>query len=359
MEIEQIKALQKQLHNCPELSGSEEHTIAKLEQFLRGHTSLRVSNLGNRMVAYYEGKPGAETIAFRSDVDAIPGENGPYHGCGHDGHSAILAGLGLWLEEQKPDKNVLLLFQNSEETGEGAKPLRDLVFPHIKIDRIYGLHNLPGWPEGVILSRKGTFACASRGFIAEVTGSQSHAAYPEQGKNPAQLLSRVVLELPEMQKKAKNAHFDGLLLSTVIALEVGSENFGVSAGSGRLCLTLRSTDLEVLDRFESILRQRLERECAEEGMQVQFERRDAFPDTVSDPELHDDALRRWAKAGLHRQELSEPMRWSEDFGWYLKEKPGVFFGIGAGEHWPGLHTPEYEFNDQILEPAIAAFTALI
>lgn len=359
MEIERVKALQKQLHNCPRLSGSEEDTIAKLEQFMQMHTALRISNLGNRMVAYYEGKPGAETVAFRADVDAIPGENGPYHGCGHDGHSAVLAGLGLWLEEQKPEKNVLLLFQNSEETGEGAKPLRDFVFPRVKIDRIYGLHNLPGWPEGVILSRKGTFACASRGFIAEITGRQSHAAYPEQGKNPAQLLSRVVLELPEMQKRAKNSDFDGLLLSTVVALEVGSENFGVSAGNGKLCLTLRSTDLEILDRFEAILRQQLEQKCAEEGMQVRFELRDAFPDTVSDSVLHDDALQRWSKAGLHRQELLEPMRWSEDFGWYLKEKPGVFFGVGAGEQWPGLHTPEYEFNDRILEPAIAAFAALI
>ncbi len=359
MDIEEIKSLRKQLHNCPRLSGSEEDTIALLEQFLRAHTTLDVYNLGNRMVAYYRGKPGAETVAFRGDVDAIPGEKGAYHGCGHDGHSAILAGLGLWLEEQKPDQNVLLLFQNSEETGEGAKPLRDLVFPRVKIDRIYGLHNLPGWPEGTILSRTGTFACASRGFIAEVTGSQAHAAYPEQGKNPAQILSRAVLELPKMQKQAKGPEFDGLLLSTVVALEVGSENFGVSAGIGRLCLTLRSTDLSVLERFEAVLRQWLERECAEEGMQVRFEFRDAFPDTVSDSALHEDALQRWEKAGLHRQTLLEPMRWSEDFGWYLKERPGVFFGIGAGEQWPGLHTPEYEFNDRILEPAIAAFAALI
>ncbi len=359
MEIERIQALRKDLHNCPELSGSEEGTIAKLKQFLQQYTTLRIYSIGNRMVAYYEGKPGAETVAFRGDVDAIPGKDGPYHGCGHDGHSAILAGLGLWLEERKPEKNVLLLFQNSEETGEGAKPLRDLIFPRFKIDRIYGLHNLPGWPEGVILSRKGTFACASRGFIAEVTGRQSHAAYPEQGKNPARLFSRAVLELPKMQEKAGNPEFDGLLLSTVVALEVGSENFGVSAGTGRLCLTLRSTDLDVLDRFETILRQWFEQECGEEGMQVRFETRDAFPDTVSDPALHDDALQRWAKAGLCRQELPEPMRWSEDFGWYLKEKPGVFFGIGAGENWPGLHTPEYEFNDRILEPAINAFAALI
>ena len=357
--METIQELRAALHACPRLSGDETDAIKLLADFLRAHTTLDVYELDNRMVALYHGREGAETVAFRADVDAIPGEHGPYHGCGHDGHSAVLAGLALWLEAHRPEQNVVLLFQNSEETGEGAKPLRDLVFPKLHIDRIYGLHNLPGWPEGVIVSRPGTFACASRGFIAKVTGSQSHAAYPEQGRNPAQLLSRAVLALPQLRAEAEGADFDGLLMSTVVALEVGAENFGVSAGSGRLCLTLRSTSLEALERFEQLLRQKLETECAAEGMQVHFEVRDAFPDTVSDDAMLADARARWEKAGLPQQELAEPMRWSEDFGWYLKEAPGVFFGVGAGESWPGLHTPEYHFNDAVLDRAVAAFAALI
>ena len=94
-------------------------------------------------------------------------------------------------------------------------------------------------------------------------------------------------------------------------------------------------------------------------MQVRFEIRDAFPDTVSDSTVLANARTRWTKAGLPRQELKEPMRWSEDFGWYLKKIPGAFFGIGAGEQWPGLHTPDYQFNDAVIPAAVAAFTALI
>ena len=357
--LEEIQALRAKLHETPRLSGQEADSAALLEQFLRAHTTLEIRRYDNRMICLYRGKPEEETVAFRADMDAIPGESGPYHGCGHDGHSAVLAGVALWLEAHKPEKNVVLLFQNSEETGEGAKPLRDLALESLHIDRIYGLHNLPGFPTGMILSRPGTFACASRGFIAEVTGSQSHAAYPEQGRNPAGLLSRAVLALPELRQEAAGPEFDGLLMSTVVALEVGAENFGVSAGSGRLCLTLRSTSLEALDRFESLLRARLERECAAEQMQVRFELRDAFPDTVSDSAVLADARVRWTKAGLPRQELAEPMRWSEDFGWYLKKIPGAFFGIGAGEQWPGLHTPDYQFNDAIIPSAVAAFTTLI
>ena len=195
--LEEIKALRAKLHETPRLSGQEADSAALLEQFLRAHTTLEIQRYDNRMICLYRGKPEEETVAFRADLDAIPGESGPYHGCGHDGHSAVLAGVALWLEAHKPEKNVVLLFQNSEETGEGAKPLRDLALESLHIDRIYGLHNLPGFPAGMILSRSGTFACASRGFIAEVTGSQSHAAYPEQGRNPAELLSRAVLALPE------------------------------------------------------------------------------------------------------------------------------------------------------------------
>jgi metal-dependent amidase/aminoacylase/carboxypeptidase family protein len=52
------------------------------------------------------------------------------------------------------------------------------------------------------------------------------------------------------------------------------------------------------------------------------------------------------------------MRWSEDFGWYLKNVPGMFFGIGSGESAPGLHTADYEFDDELISPAVDAFMAL-
>ena len=53
------------------------------------------------------------------------------------------------------------------------------------------------------------------------------------------------------------------------------------------------------------------------------------------------------------------MRWSEDFGWLLKAVPGVYFGIGAGEDWPGLHTENYCFDDGLIETGIGAFEALL
>ena len=57
--------------------------------------------------------------------------------------------------------------------------------------------------------------------------------------------------------------------------------------------------------------------------------------------------------------LDAPMRWSEDFGHYLRLCPGAFFGIGAGEGCPPLHTAGYQYPDALLEPTVAAFRALL
>ena len=72
-----------------------------------------------------------------------------------------------------------------------------------------------------------------------------------------------------------------------------------------------------------------------------------------------DALARFRAVGLPVRPLTEPMRWSEDFGWLSKAVPGVYFGIGAGEHCPGLHTEAYEFDDALIQPGVRAFEALL
>ena len=98
--------------------------------------------------------------------------------------------------------------------------------------------------------------------------------------------------------------------------------------------------------------------CADAGLTCAFEIRDAFPDTTNDDALFDDALSRFRAAGLEVIELPEPMRWSEDFGWFLKRRPGLYFGIGSGEDWPGLHTEAFHFDDALIPVALKALCAI-
>ena len=332
--------------------------MALIGAFLRENTSLEVEAGDGFLTALHREGVGLETLALRADVDAIPGADGPRHGCGHDGHSAILCALALMLEGRRLGKNVRLIFQGAEETGEGARQVLRALPDLGGASRIYALHNIPGFPLGTLLARKGCFACASEGLIVEIAGRPAHAAYPHEGANPAPLLCRLTLALPGMISKILNGG-DRLLMHTVVGLRAGGENFGLSASEGRLCLTLRGHRQADIDALAGAIDRFARSECAASGMTARLELRDVFPDTSNPPEVVDEALLKWRGAGLPVMTLNEPMRWSEDFGAYLKKIPGMFFGVGIGETHPGLHTAEYGFDDAVIEPAARAFLALI
>ena len=124
--IEKTKELRKKLHEIPEPSMHETKTKKLLMDFISENTSLKVTDCESwfyiTKYAQEEGQSPKKrrAIAFRADMDAVCGKDGkPGHYCGHDGHSAILAGLALWLDERETDKDIYLIFQPAEETGEG------------------------------------------------------------------------------------------------------------------------------------------------------------------------------------------------------------------------------------------------
>ena len=249
--MDRIRALRAQLHACPELSGHETRTLDTLEAFLRENTTLTVERRPEGLLATHWEGDGLPTLGFRADVDAIPVEGDPArarHGCGHDGHSAILCALAVRLEGKRVGKNLRLIFQPAEETGEGARRILDSWPEMAALHRIYGLHNIPGYPRGTVLARRSCFARASQGFIADVQGRPAHAAYPDQGANPAGVLCEAVLRLPRFIEDILQGD-DRVLMATVIGLRLGGENFGLAAAEGRLCLTLRGdrqADIEAL-----------------------------------------------------------------------------------------------------------------
>lgn len=361
-DLEAVCALRARLHACPELSGHEDVTIDTLQDFLSYKTSLRLERREGWLLATHWEADGLPEIGLRADMDAIPveGESGTSarHGCGHDGQSAILCGVGLALEGRRTGRNIRLIFQGGEEDGTGARRICEC-WPGLQaLERIYALHNLPGFPVGQLLVRHGCFACASSGLIVRVQGRPAHAAYPDEGANPAALLSRLVLDLPGMIGRILDGD-DRLLMHTVIGLRLGGENFGLSASEGQLCLTLRGHRQADIDALADAVRRAAAEGCAAEGLTCAFETRDAFPDTTNAAPVVEEALGLWQRAGLQATELEAPMRWSEDFGWYLKRIPGMYFGVGAGEDCPGLHTAAYRFPDAVIAPAVDAFAALL
>ena len=349
--LDKIIALRKKLHEIPERSLAETKTKQTLMQFLQENTTLLIVDRGKWFYAVRKADVGDRKapVAFRADMDAVCAKGGqPGHYCGHDGHSSILAGLALYLDKGKTELNrdVYFIFQPAEETGQGAKLCLPLL-EEKKIGEIYGLHNIPGYPLGEVLLCKQVFACASKGLILDLHGKQSHAAYPEQGINPGYLIAEIVNKLPIWCED----HKKGLTMASIIEMKVGSENFGISAGNGRLCLTLRAHYQEDLEMLTEAILAYARQQAETSGITMEVSETDAFPDTVNDTALTEKLEQLCIDHALPYTYLPGPMRWSEDFGWYQKKCRGVFFGIGAGEETPGLHTESYCYPEALLEKA--------
>ena len=361
--IEQIMELRKQLHRIPEHSMQEVKTKQLLMDFLKSHTALEIVDCGAWFYAVKRAYDRVTTendktfhvsevaveipeqmteykppIAFRADMDAVCGKDGkPGHFCGHDGHSSVLCGLGLYLDSRKDPlaQDVYLIFQPAEEIGKGAELCRSLI-KEKHIGEIYGFHNIPGKPLGTVLVKDGTFACASTGLEIHMTGTPSHAAYPEAGRNPGYALAGLLLQIEELTKQFNETK--GFVRMTLIGMKLGSENYGVAVRIGSRKLA------EVM--------------AQKEALELSIKEIERFPSTDNHAEQVQKIRACAASHQIPYIELPEPMRWSEDFGWYLQETKGAFFGIGDGEDYVQLHTEHFEFPDSILETAVTMFAGL-
>jgi amidohydrolase len=344
------------LHQNPELSDHEEKTMAILKEYLAQETDLEIHEEDGWMYGIHREQNAADTIAVRADMDAICGREGkPFHGCGHDGHMAMAAGAAASLKGRHIGRNVIFLFQPAEETGQGAKKCLKL-FAQEPFAWIAGCHNIPGYPLGTVLLREDTFACASRGMIISLAGRQSHAGYPELGISPAPAAARLIAALPGI---LKDSGYRDQVLATIISVHIGERNFGISAGSGEVCLTIRARNDEDLQHLQDLIEQEASAAALADGVGATFSFQDEFPATVNHRPQVAALKASLREAGLSMQMLAEPMRWSEDFGWYLKQKPGVFFGIGSGTDCPGLHRLDYVFPTALLEQGIRIWNCVI
>lgn len=357
--------LRHELHEHPELSNHESWTKERLKMALAEHTHLEVTDRGKWFYAKYAGRPGSRKIAFRADFDALPMDEwidlpygskipGVAHKCGHDGHSAGLVAFGIEVERAAPDATIYLIFQHAEETGDGAKECAVLIDEE-GIDEVYGYHNRSGHPLNQIIVRDGCYQCASTGMSMFFKGVPSHASDPGIGRNPAVCVSRLALALPTLTRPEDH---EALVLATIVNIQVGEPAFGMSASDGVLRVTLRAEIERELDELIHQLDSMAYRMSAEYGLGYHYELCDTFPENRN----HDESVERVREAarmlGLEILEQERPRRGSEDFGWFTKRTKGAYFSIGTGESRTNFHTPEYDFNDEIIPTGVEMFKIL-
>lgn len=368
--MESPVALRHALHAHPDLSGGEAGTAARLEEFFAPlEPDEVVRGIAGSGIAFCfgDGRRGP-TILLRSELDALPIRevnavpyrsrvDGVSHKCGHDGHMAILSAAGLGIAKRRPTAGrVVLLFQPAEETGAGAgQVVADPVFARIRPDRVFALHNLPGYPLGQVVVRDGTFTCASRGMSIALEGRTAHAAQPETGLSPAAALCEIV------------AFFDGLsgeldaggelAFATVVGAKLGERAFGVAPGAAAVWVTLRSESDDTMATMVAHGEARVRAIAREAGLGVDIGYQDVFDATVNAREAVD-VIRR-ACDGLPVVEAREPFRWSEDFGRFTQVASGALFALGAGEGTPALHDERYDFPDALIDRGADVFLRIV
>ncbi|MCA9420002.1 MAG: amidohydrolase [Nitrospira sp.] len=362
--------LRGSLASCPEAAGAEVMTSTIIEHFLHSYVPDKLfTHLGGYgLAAVYEGQHPGPTVMIRCELDGLPVEEADKdqwlvpeatiaHRCGHDGHMAIVAGLAPLLHRARPKcGRVVLLFQPAEETGAGARAIiDDPNFEKIRPDCAITLHNLPGFPKGNIVYRRGAFASASVGMRVHLLGQASHAAEPEQARSPANAVRQLLSELPALSRVTDNPY----CMLTLTHAQLGLMSFGLTPGEATVCATLRAASAAGLQTLRRQAEQCVRDCAAAERLFAEIEWVQDFPATVNDDALVDTLERVCLDTGILAIETPKPFRWSEDFGHFAEICPILHFGLGIGEHAPGLHQPDYEFCDDTILVAVCAYHEMV
>lgn len=340
----------RSLHRIPELDRELPKTMEYLRSGLEKLNCQVFSPMDGALCAYFD-FGAKDALAFRSDADALPiRENtrldfasehpGKMHACGHDGHMAILLELARRLNEKKElPHNVLLVFQPAEETTGGAKDLCATgVFREYQVKAIFGLHLWPGLSAGEIFSRRQEMMSRSCEVTVDIYGKSAHIAKAEEGIDAmaagVDFYSRVMAMEAALPKKVFRLLKFGRLESGTVCNAISDHT--------RMEGSLRAFQDDVFYSLRAgivSIGKDIERRS---GCTVNIYMNDGYPAVMNPPDLYDRARR-----VVEFRELEMPSMITEDFSWYQKTLPGLFFFLGLGET-PALHADDFDFDEQLL-----------
>jgi metal-dependent amidase/aminoacylase/carboxypeptidase family protein len=189
-----------------------------------------------------------------------------------------------------------------------------------------------------------------------LNGRSSHAAYPEQGSNPSQILGNLLRYISDEFDEFKKGGSVNKIVCTYA--QMGNIAYGISPGRAEMGITVRSSDDEELKKIVEQIRERADAEAESFDGTVSIKQIEPFSATINEDAGTDLVEKAAKKCGLNLNVLDEPFPWSEDFGEFRTKCPVTLFGIGTGKSHPPLHSEMYDFNDRLIETGIRLFAEL-
>jgi amidohydrolase len=380
----------RHLHQNPELSNREVETakfvVERLKSFgLEPQTGIAK----NGVVALLRGGRPGPTVALRADMDGLPvreevnlpfaskamGEYegnkvGVMHACGHDTHVAILLATAKVLTQMKDrlPGTVKFIFQPAEEgappaeTPAGAELMvTEGVMQNPKVDAVFGLHVFANVPSGTITYRSGPFMAASDRFDITVMGKQAHGSSPWRGVDPIVVGAQIVTALQTIV--SRNVDITRLpAVVTVGQFQSGVRN-NIIPDSARLVGTIRTFDDEVQADIHARVKKIAEGVAAGAGATVEVTIRKGTPVTANDPALTKRMLPTLERVAPGKVRESELITGAEDFTFFQRQAPGLFFFLGitppgqVGKA-PSNHSPLFFVDESALPTGVRALANL-
>jgi len=374
----QASSWRRTLHQHPQTSYEETFASEFVAEKLREwgiHHEVGFGKTG--IAASIQGREeSSETIGFRADMDALDIQEegtsdwtsrypGKMHACGHDGHTATVLALAKYLQATKNFKGtVRLIFQPAEEGGRGAERMvRDGLFERFPVQEMFGFHNWPYSPKGQFQISGGYVLAAADVFSIKLTGRGGHGAFPHKASDLVLGASQIAIAIQSIVSREIDAHKPAVISITNLNAGTGAAN--VLPSEAVLTGTARSFDPCVRNLIEDRLQSISHGIANTFGLTaaVEYSR---ITDAVFNHEKSASCARSAAGSIVSTANIVEqvPIMGGEDFGFFLERIPGVFVFVGqAGPsvdspHSQGLHTPRYDFNDEIIPIVVEYFAEL-
>lgn len=374
-EYDEVIQWRRHLHQHPELSFQEYETAKFIKEKLTGFGLPFQDQVGgNGIVATLTGAQPGKTIALRADFDALPIQDekdvpyrsknpGVMHACGHDGHTAALLGTAKVLSRYK-DKlkgNIVFIFQHAEETPPGGA--KSMVEENVlaDVDYVFAAHLASDIPLGKIAVGEGYTMAAVDKFKITIQGKGGHGARPHEAIDSIVIGSEVVHSLQKIVSRKVNP-LDSAVV-TIGVFQAGSA-FNVIADQAVLEGTVRtfseSVRQQIREDIETIVKGITSAYKADYSIDYLF----GYPALFNHKE-ETNTIRSLFEEAFSKENVIEmiPSMGAEDFAYFLLEKPGSYFRVGARNekeetHFPHHH-PRFDFDERALLNIKKSFVKIV
>jgi hippurate hydrolase len=372
-----IAAVRRDLHAHPELAFDESRTAGIVADHLKKlgiETHTGIAKTG--VVGCLKAGSSRRAIGLRADMDALPlpelntfphrsRHEGRMHACGHDGHTAMLLGAAEALVQARDnglfDGTVYFIFQPAEEhEGGGRVMVEEGLFERFPMEMVFGLHNWPGLAAGSIAVMEGPVMAGADRFEIVITARGAHAAMPHQGTDAILAGSALVQALQSLVSRATDP-LDSAVVS-VTRFHAGHAD-NILPEQAMLGGTVRTFRPELQDALEEGMRRICNGIEVAHRVQVELHYSRGYPPTINaeDPSFISREVARQVVGGERVMTHLKPSMGAEDFAYLSRVVPGcyVWLGNGLGEGGCMLHSPHYDFNDEIIATGIQYWVRLV